>query len=645
MPFNIDVKLERTSMWDFDDTTEAARKLQALIDGEKRKEYETLVRQYQDAGKTFSLTKGKVYETLDTGRMENVSIKFQVKKGVITWYFIAPMDQTKQDYRDRVYQTAAVAHQSVDNGCETYDRGSNHFHLKVMHTTKEESGFNHNHYRTDNGVITPKEVYQHIMAFHHHPTGREIVSLDKAREIVFTYSVYWAENAEDVRYLPYVIFENEKFLEHLTVKLAKIGKFTPSQVDKIFEQFLASDKSGVTNSLQIFQLLAPGTTIDDLSDVVERVKALYRTAYLEANPDYTDDLEDEFEPIPDEIIKANPSDPSKISPREYYLKARDQALDAIDEAEYQFFSPRLIQKCRSIDNHQLGELTPEKFRRALMLYNMLRVVQIEHQVGEDGLESYGKEPIVDPKIFKVDSVMEMIRQLPELQMSSTEDAMGEELILTLATWALNPPKEIAAWIDWVSVNGSRGMGSEIAQVRDPEGKVHMKYFIKMDDRGDDVPQLKDAEFVEAVLTTGTPEKVVDIGDRLEADSLVDQDLLQGIQSKLALYLQDILRSLSASTTIVEVAEHRRDFTVALIKLVAAARAVEKDLPQVKEIAQQVAELATRYPKYDDPITKGYVATGGGLLETLKNEVLESLESTITQLESPRSTAKLDSHVA
>ncbi len=84
----------------------------------------------------------------------------------MTWYIVAPMDETHQSFRDEVYQSAAIGHLKVDNHCERYWRGTNSFHVKKMHTSENESQFNHNHYRVrDDRDITPIDVEQHLMGF------------------------------------------------------------------------------------------------------------------------------------------------------------------------------------------------------------------------------------------------------------------------------------------------------------------------------------------------------------------------------------------------------------------------------------------------------------------------------------------------
>lgn len=140
-----------------------ARELQALFDAGKASEYEARRAELESEGHQFRLTKGKVFQIHDCPRTLSVPIMFQVVDGTLNWYFIAPMDVTKQEDRDELYQSAALGHLSVDDHCERYWRGTNSLHVKKMHTKEEESEFNHNHYRLDGETeATPKHVEQHL---------------------------------------------------------------------------------------------------------------------------------------------------------------------------------------------------------------------------------------------------------------------------------------------------------------------------------------------------------------------------------------------------------------------------------------------------------------------------------------------------
>ncbi|MBI2786021.1 MAG: hypothetical protein HYX60_06840 [Legionella longbeachae] len=146
MPFNITLlKTQKTEQWTFK-ITELAEKLQELLINGDRKAYGEKLFELSKQGHQFTRTQGIVYELFDEGETIEVPIKFQVKNSVITWAFIAPMNRTHQSFRDLVFNTAAKAHTCVQNSCETYYRGTDHLHLKVMHSYVEEANFNHNHY-------------------------------------------------------------------------------------------------------------------------------------------------------------------------------------------------------------------------------------------------------------------------------------------------------------------------------------------------------------------------------------------------------------------------------------------------------------------------------------------------------------------
>jgi hypothetical protein len=150
-------------------TSEKAAKLQALFDKRMSKKYEeekAFFEKKENGGAKFRLTDGKVFELFQSEKTIKVPIKFQVKGGTMTWYFIAPKDETHQTWRDELYMTAAVGHLTVDQHCEKYWRGTNSFHLKWMHTRESEDQCNHNHYRLENDIdANPAHVKQHLLGF------------------------------------------------------------------------------------------------------------------------------------------------------------------------------------------------------------------------------------------------------------------------------------------------------------------------------------------------------------------------------------------------------------------------------------------------------------------------------------------------
>lgn len=116
-------------------------------------------------GANFRLTRGKVFQITDSNKTIDVPIIFQVKGGCMTWYIKAPMDETHQEFRDEVYESAGLGHLRVKDHCEKYWRGTNSLHVKKMHTNESESGFNHNHYRMKDRDVDPVAVYEHLHRF------------------------------------------------------------------------------------------------------------------------------------------------------------------------------------------------------------------------------------------------------------------------------------------------------------------------------------------------------------------------------------------------------------------------------------------------------------------------------------------------
>jgi hypothetical protein len=167
-PFFIFLKKEHTvpKLTSYTDT-EHARELQLLVTAENNAEYRKKEAEYKQLGEKFRLTKGIVYEMKDEEETVKVKIALQVKGGSLTWYFWAPgaMDQYPQEFRDQLYNAAALAHKEVKNGCDYYYRGSNAVHIKLMHHLETESNHNHNHYRLMTGMhYTPEDFRQHLEA-------------------------------------------------------------------------------------------------------------------------------------------------------------------------------------------------------------------------------------------------------------------------------------------------------------------------------------------------------------------------------------------------------------------------------------------------------------------------------------------------
>lgn len=155
--------------------SQEAQELQLLVALGDKVTYRKKIEEYKEEGRSFRLTKGQVYETHyetdEQGLFKNtidVHVAVQVKGHSLTWYFWTKaehMDQYPQEFRDELYDAAALAHKEVQNGCDMYYRGSNAVHIKLMHHDESESNRNHNHYRLkDNKSYTPEDFNQHMQA-------------------------------------------------------------------------------------------------------------------------------------------------------------------------------------------------------------------------------------------------------------------------------------------------------------------------------------------------------------------------------------------------------------------------------------------------------------------------------------------------
>lgn len=480
MPFNIDLKTQqRTKIWTFE-KTQYALELQSLLDRGDRKGY---TERLLELSKTthgehkFSRTKGIVYEIFDRGETIDLPIKFQVKNSVITWAFIAPMDRTHQSFRDLVFNTAAKAHASVQNSCETYYRGTNHYHLKVMHTYEKESEFNHNHYRTANdGPITPIEVYQHLNAFYAQADGRKFIPTAEERdEIILKFSVFWADFNSDINYVALSVMTNEGGEQRIISQLediARTGALNPDEADKQLDDFFAS-----AHAKNIFKLAEPygfPSHQKEITQIKNFIKDSYRKIYLAIGPKIDPSLEP-FQSDPHSAASSGYGS-KKSSPRDEYVSGKDQMLDEIDKAEYEAFAHDLTKHCQSIDKSLLEDLSLEDFRKGLILYHSLRTAQTEGGYIVEGEQRF------HPDFATHEKIKEMISQLPFLQQGSTEDSLGSPLINKLINWVTKASPELEKWIEWVSINGSRGLGSEIALVRQADGQVDLKQAVQQGDR-------------------------------------------------------------------------------------------------------------------------------------------------------------------
>lgn len=190
--------------------SEESEELQLLVATGDKQEYRKRVEEYKEVGRYFRLTKGKVFETTyedqERGLKKQtieVRVALQVKGHSLTWYFWTAgeyMDQYPQEFRDKLYNAAALAHQEVVNGCDMYYRGSNAVHIKLMHHLEDESNRNHNHYRLrDNKPYTPDDFNQHMQALKKSSIHLEFFNegeIEKLCEKFMTYYLDWTKKEE-----------------------------------------------------------------------------------------------------------------------------------------------------------------------------------------------------------------------------------------------------------------------------------------------------------------------------------------------------------------------------------------------------------------------------------------------------------------
>ena len=178
--------------------TKAAIELQTVLDSNptmfERRKIELL--EELQPGRSFRLTKGKVYETWDAGETIDVKVAVQVKGHSLTWYFWVQdgMDQYPQAFRDKLYNAAAEAHKHVSNGCDLYYRGSNAVHVKLMHHVETESNHNHNHYRLrDNVAYKPADFNEHMEALKGSQIHDEFFEEGEIDELCEAFSDFYAK--------------------------------------------------------------------------------------------------------------------------------------------------------------------------------------------------------------------------------------------------------------------------------------------------------------------------------------------------------------------------------------------------------------------------------------------------------------------
>lgn len=202
--FQVDLpRTQKASLWESRDATQSKEVgvLQKLFDANLTKEYEAERKNFEKQGLQFRQTDDKVFQILESDKTCEAGIRFQVKGGCMTWYIIAPKDETHQSFRDELYQSAAVGHLTVENHCEKYWRGTNSLHIKKMHGNEKESGFNHNHYRIKEDLyVEPKDVAEHLIGTVkaqrdmklYSATGREkFMDMDEASKIILDFTKFW----------------------------------------------------------------------------------------------------------------------------------------------------------------------------------------------------------------------------------------------------------------------------------------------------------------------------------------------------------------------------------------------------------------------------------------------------------------------
>jgi hypothetical protein len=502
MPFEIELlKQQITNKWTLEQTKEALE-LQNLLDKDDRSGYGVRLIELSQASNgahEFTRIKGKIFEFLNKNEKIEVSIKFQVKKSVITWSFNAPKDITFQSFRDQVFNTAAIAHSCVDNSCETYYRGTDHLHIREMHSCEEEARFNHNHYRTaDGGHVTPIEVYQHLVAFYAQKEGRQfITSIEERDDIILKYALYWADFNADINYVVLFLMNNQRVYQQVDKKLldiAKIGQLTPDQADAQLDKFFSS-----THGRNILSLAYKrGLPYSNLKDIKEYLKSTYRDLYLKVSPPIKKAIASDpsLEPIKEGETNTgspNSSTSRRLSPRDEYMSGPEQQLDEIDKLEFQIFASDVTKHCRSIDKRLLQDLELEDFRKGLLLYHALRTAQKSSEFKPtQGGQRFHSDLTTDAKI------REMLTELPSLQVGSTESSIGGLLLNKLINWVKSAPPELDEWVAWVKVNGSQSFGASISDVRLVDGTVNLSTPIPKPTRKEK-GRLSDIDFDEGAL--------------------------------------------------------------------------------------------------------------------------------------------------
>ncbi|MBI2786020.1 MAG: hypothetical protein HYX60_06835 [Legionella longbeachae] len=293
------------------------------------------------------------------------------------------------------------------------------------------------------------------------------------RLILIITIIYWADYNADIKYVGLSFMQGEGGLKRVMSQLkniAKIGTLTPTQANLELEMFFSSQ-----HGKNIFKLA--GFSGEELNKIKEQLKLAYAKIYLEFAPKIEQEITLDFTLQPSiEISPSSKSGSSRSSPRDEYLSHPNQAFDIIDQLELETFAEDLTKHCQSINKELLEDLQLEDFRKGLMLYHALRTVQQELELVPEQGQRFHKDILTNVIISK------MLHELPLLQNGSTENELGDELLNKLLSWVKNSPIELDQWVEWVKVNGSRGLGSEIGLVRRYSGEVDLKQAVPQDDR-------------------------------------------------------------------------------------------------------------------------------------------------------------------
>ncbi len=298
-----------TEVWKLEKSEDAAR-LQNLFDlATKHKddkvlcskyinEYQSELDKLQRGGKReFTLTKGHVYELVEHPEHKKleVPIQMQVKEGVLTWYFKAPMDVTKQTFRDEVFLAAGLAHVNVDHARFRYLRGTNSLHVKLMHTKEQESLMNHNHYILDKGVdFTPERLKQHLDGFVkaereltkggyikdvEATSGKEkFLTQEEADAIVEEYKKHWAKINEKVEDQPSLLQEKKTLRDK---RLTKEDKHEWVKYNYEFNTVIASGYKKVKGKES-----SEDKVVKDDQGLLESETYLSQKSHFTINPDW-----------------------------------------------------------------------------------------------------------------------------------------------------------------------------------------------------------------------------------------------------------------------------------------------------------------------------------------------------------------------